>query len=52
MIIKFVYRVAQYSLVGGCISYTVYIGEEGKEPKYIYKDMKLNKYIPTRDKKE
>ena len=50
--IKFIYKVAQYSLVGGCVSCAVYIGEEGKEPKYAYKDIKLSRYILTRYKKE
>ena len=50
--IKFVYRVAQYSLVGGCVSHTAYIGEEGEEPEYVYKNTKLSRCIPTKDKKE
>ena len=52
MTIKFIYRVAQYSLVGGCINRTAYIGEEGEEPEYVYKDTRLSECMPTRDKKE
>ena len=50
--IKFIYRVAQYSLVKGYISHTAHIGEKGKKPKCVYKDIKLSKCIPTRNKKE
>ena len=50
--IKFIYGVAQYSLVGGCVSRTAHIGEEGEEPECVYKDVKLSRYILIRDKKE
>ena len=50
--IKFVYRVAQYSLVEGCVSRAAYIGEKSKEPECIYKNIKLSGYMPTGDKKE
>ena len=52
MTIKFIYRVVQYSLIGGCVNHTAYIREEGEEPKYIFKDIRLSGCIPTRDKKE
>ena len=28
------------------------MGEEGEEPECIYKDIRLSKCIPTKDKKE
>ena len=46
MTIKFIYGVAQYSLVGGCVSHIAYIEEKGEELKCVYKDIRLSGYMP------